>query len=253
MKSLRRRHVLVGALGWGALLGEMTVAPSARADFFGGDLPLLAGILVQSIQQAASLLTMVSQTINEVKMMTTMLQAVGSGSFPALITFINAARSSYDSLTWGVRSMTYRMAQIDSDYQKLFPGDAPPAGSTVAQHAQQYRAWHQEVVASAQIASRQQSNLATLDDHAAKTQAILDESRSADGIVAQLQLVAQMIGITNAQLILINQTLSTTGRVLTDMAAAGASERQLSLSKQDDSRAGYTDKGAPVVVPHTLP
>ena len=35
------------------------------------------------------------------------------------------------------------------------------------------------------------------------------------------------------------------------MAAAGASERQLSLAKSDDARDGYTDKGLPVVVPHT--
>ncbi len=251
MRALCRRRLLVGALG--ALLGETALAPIARADLFGGDLPLLAGILSQSVMQAVSLFNMLSQTINQVKLMMTMLQAVGSGSFPALLQFINTARYTYNSLTWGVRSMTYRMQQIDSEYQQLFPSDVPPAGTSVAQHGQTYRAWNQEVIASAQIASRQQSDLAVLDDHAQKTQAILQQSQNAGGVVAQLQLIAQLIGITNAQLILVNQTLSTTGRVLTDMAAAGTSERQLSLAKGDDARAGYTDKGAPVVVPHTLP
>jgi hypothetical protein len=37
------------------------------------------------------------------------------------------------------------------------------------------------------------------------------------------------------------------------MAAMTASERNLSLGKSDDARAGYTDKGAPNVVPTTLP
>jgi hypothetical protein len=69
----------------------------------------------------------------------------------------------------------------------------------------------------------------------------------------QLQLIAQMIGITNSELLVLNQTLATTGRVLTDMAALSASERQLSLGKSDDVRSGYTDKGLPNAVPSTLP
>jgi hypothetical protein len=40
---------------------------------------------------------------------------------------------------------------------------------------------------------------------------------------------------------------------LTDMSAESASERQLSLGKSDDALQGYTDKGAPVVVPSSLP
>ena len=253
MKLLSRRRALSGALACSVLARQMTLATSARADFWGGDLPLLAAILAQSIIQVSNLASMLTQLINQVNMMTTMLKAVGSGSFPALLNFIAAAHNSYNTLTYGVHSMTYSLARIDAEYKQLFPGDQPAPGTTVAQHKEQYRAWHREVVGASQIAARQQTNLATLDDHAAKTQAILQQSQNADGIVAQLQLITQMIGITNAQLILMNQTLSTTGRVLTDVAASGASERQLSLAKKDDSRAGYTDKGRHVVVPRKLP
>jgi hypothetical protein len=253
MRMLSRRRVLSGGLACSVLGARMTVATSARADLWGGDLPLLAAILAQSIMQVSNLASMLTQIISQVRMMSTMLKAADSGNLQALVSFIAAARSSYNTLTYGVRSMTYSLARIDAEYKQLFPGDQPAPGTTVAQHKEQYRAWHQEVVGAAQIAARQQTNLETLDDHAAKTQVILQQSQAADGIVAQLQLIAQMIGITNAQLILMNQTLSTTGRVLTDAAAAGASERQLSQSKNDDSRDGYTDKGLPVVVPHKLP
>jgi len=253
MRTLTRRRVLSGALACGALAADFTHAAPARADFFGGDLPLLAGILAQAIEEVINLGSMLSQIVNEVQMMTTMLKAVSSGSFPALVAFINTARSSYNTLTSGVRSMTYTLGRIDNEYEKLFPASQPQPGTTVASHRQQYQAWHQEVIGAAQIASRQQTDLETLDKHASQTQSILQQSQAESGIVGQLQLVAQMIGITNAQLILINQTLSTTGRVLTDMAAAGASEHQLSLAKKDDSRAGYTDKGQPVVVPKSLP
>jgi hypothetical protein len=253
MKTITRRRALSAGLGCAALAREVTRAAPARADLFGGDIPILVGILTQSVMEVSNLASMVTQIINQVELMTTMLKAIGSGSFSALVQFINTARNSYTTLTSGVRSMSYTLNRIDSEYQQLFPGDPPPPGSTVAQHTQQYQAWHQEIVGAAQIAARQQTDLATLDAHAQQTQGILQQSQAEDGIVGQLQLLVQMVGITNAQLLLINQTLSTTGRVLTDMAAASASGEQLSLSKKGDHRAGYTDKGAPVVVPHTLP
>ncbi|HXX66965.1 MAG TPA: hypothetical protein VEK07_07285 [Polyangiaceae bacterium] len=48
-------------------------------------------------------------------------------------------------------------------------------------------------------------------------------------------------------------TLATTGRVLTDMAAASASSSQLSQTKKAASLAGYTDRGVAVSVLTRLP
>ena len=253
MKTLTRRRILAATLACAAVTSDLMREDAAHADLFGGDLPLLAGILVQAVMQVSNLASMLTQIINQVRLMTTMLKAIGSGSFPALVQFIGTARSSYNTLTSGVRSMTYSLGRIDSEYQQLFPSSQPAAGTTVAQHAQTYQAWHEEILGAAQVAARQQTDLATLDQHVQQTQSILQQSQSEDGVVGQLQLIAQMIGITNAQLTLINQTLSTTGRVLTDMAAGGASEQQLSLAKKGDHRAGYTDKGPAVPVPTSLP
>jgi hypothetical protein len=253
MKAITRRRILSGALACAALTADLAHDGIARADLVGGDVAILTGILTQSIMQVSNLASMVTQIINEVRMMTTMLKAIGSGSFPALVEFIGAARASYGTLTSGVRSMSYSLARIDGEYQQLFPSDPPPPGTTVAQHTQQVQAWQQEIVGASQIAARQQTDLATLDSHAQQTQAILQQSQVEEGIIGQLQLITQMIGITNAQLVLINQTLSTTGRVLTDMAAASASGEQLSLAKKVDNRAGYTNKGPTVVIPHILP
>jgi P-type conjugative transfer protein TrbJ len=253
MRALARRRLLSGAIGCGALAALGTLAPPAQADLFGGDITILIGILTQAISQASSLTNMVLQIANEIRMMTTMLHQVASGSFPALISFIQNAQSTYNTLTSGVQSMTYRMARIDAEYQKLFPSGAPPPSTTVAQHRSQYLAWNEEVVGAAQIASRQQTTLSTLDSQASQTQKVLQDSKDASGIVEELQLVAQLIGITNSELTLLNQTFATTSRVLTDMAASSASERQLSIGKSDDVRAGYTERGKAVTVPHALP
>jgi hypothetical protein len=195
----------------------------------------------------------VLQTVNQVHMMTTLLQQVGKGSFPALVAFINTARFSFNSLTWGVRSMSYQLARIDSQFNTLFPSGTPTSGTPVAQHRAQYEAWNQEVVGASQVAARQQTSLSNLDAQATQTQSVLQQSQAASGVVEQLQLIAQLIGITNSEITVLNQTLATTSRVLTDMAAMSASERNLSLGKSDDARAGYTDKGSPNVVPTTMP
>jgi P-type conjugative transfer protein TrbJ len=253
MNTLPRRRILSGALA-AAVFAELTSrATPAEADLFGGDVAVLLAILTQSISQALSLTNLVLQTANQVRMMTTLLRQAASGSFPALIALINTARYTFNSLTWGVRSMSYQMNRIDAEYSALFPSGPPPTGTPVAQHRAQYDAWNEEIVGASQVAARQQTSLSNLDSQAAQTQTVLKQAQAGSGVVEELQLIAQMISITNSELVVLNQTLSTTGRVLTDLAAQGASEKQLSLGKGDDARAGYTDKGLPVVVPSTLP
>jgi P-type conjugative transfer protein TrbJ len=253
VNALPRRRILSGALAI-AVFAEITSRESpAQADIFGGDVAVLLAILTQSISQAISLTNLVLQTANQVRMMTTLLRQASSGSFPALIALINTARYTFNNLTWGVRSMSFQMARIDSEYNALFPSGPPPTGTPVAQHMAQYTAWNQEVLGASQVAERQQTSLSNLDSQAAQTQTVLKEAQAGSGVVEELQLIAQMISITNSELLVLNQTLSTTGRVLTDLAAQSASEKQLSLGKSGDARAGYTDKGVPVPVPSTLP
>jgi hypothetical protein len=254
MRTLGRRTILSAALGFSALAREMTGAKTARADFFGGDLPLLAAILANTISMVTQMTSMVTQIAYQVQMLETMIKGLDHASFTSIVSFINTARYTANSLTSGLRSMSYTLARIDGEFTQLFPGDPPPQGTTVAQHRQAYQAWHQEVVGAAQVAARQQTSLEMLETHAQKTQDLLNQSEANGGQVAsQLQVIAQLIGITNTELLVLNQTLATTGRVLTNMAAATASERQLSLTKGDDARANYTDKGPAVVVPRTLP
>jgi P-type conjugative transfer protein TrbJ len=253
MNPLPRRRILSGALAVAVFAELSSREAPAQADLFGGDVAVLLAILTQSISQAISLTNLVLQTANQVRMMTTMLRQAASGSFPALISLINTARYTFNSLTWGVRAMSFQMAHIDAEYSALFPSGPPPTGTPVAQHMAQYTAWNEEVLGASQVAERQQTSLSNLDSQAAQTQTVLKQAQAGSGVVEELQLIAQMISITNSELLVLNQTLSTTGRVLTDLAAQSASEKQLSLGKESDARAGYTDKGVPVPVPSTLP
>ena len=251
MMRLTRRRSLGAALSLAVLATDVARTQPAHADFFGGDLPLLAGILAEAITQVVNLGSMLTQIVMEVNMMKTMLTGLESGSFEGLANFLTTFARSYNQLTSGVNAMSYRMHAIDSEFKQLYPTDTRSVA--FEQHAQYYNNWNQEVLSAAQIASRQQTVIETLDDTATKLKDILDQSRSASGEVAQLQLIVQTLGMMHTQLTSIDQTLATTGRVLSDMAATSASGGQLSLSKKANSLSGYTDKGPAVSVPSRLP
>jgi P-type conjugative transfer protein TrbJ len=252
--KVARRRLIAGAIACSALGSGLTPSTPARADFWGGDLPLLAAILAQTISIVTQTASMVTQLTYQVKMLETMVKNLDHASFLQIVSFINTARYTLNSLTWGVRSMGFTLARIDGEFKQLFAGDKPPPGTTAAEHRQAYQAWHQEVVGSAQVASRQHTSMENLEQHASKTQDLLSKSDAHSGEVAsQLQILCQLIGVTNTELLTLNQTLATTGRVLTSMAAAGSQERLHALARQDDARANYTDKGLPVPVPHDMP
>jgi conjugal transfer/entry exclusion protein len=251
MRRLTRRRSLAVALLTGALGTCAPTTRTAEADLFGGDLPLLAGILAEAVVQVSNLVSIVTQVVEEVNLMKTMVTGLDSGSFSALMGFIQAARTTYGTLTSGIRSMSYSLDRVDREYQALFP--APTQATTVAEHAQYYTQWNQEVLAASQVAAREQTVLETLEDRADKARDLVQQSKDASGELAQLQLVVQMLGILHTELLSIHQTLATTGRVLTDMAAASASSSQLSQTKKQSSLANYTSKGDAVNVPHRLP
>lgn len=253
MRQINRRRALAGALSCSVLALPLTTAESARADFFGGDLPLLAAILGDAITTVAHLATMITQAAYQIQMLETMAKALKHPSFASVMQFIGSARMAFNSLMWGIRSLTYTLNRLDSEFNQLFPSDHP-AHAPVAQHQEQYRQWHQEIVASSQIASRQQTTVSSLDEHAAKMQDLVQQSESQSGAtVAQLQIIVQSLAVIAGELINLNQTLATTGRVLTDVAAAEASGQLLSAQKKDDHRANYTYKGTPNIVPSKLP
>jgi conjugal transfer/entry exclusion protein len=186
-----------------------------------------------------------------VEYMKTELSAVSQGDLMALWAFIQTARMSYNQLTNNVRSMAYTIGAIDADFKRLFPSDT--SGTTFAQHDQYYNSWNTEVLAASQIAARQQTVLSTLDEQANQADTVLRQSQNASGVVAQLQTVVEMLRLMEGQLLTINQSLATATRVLGDVASADASNRQLSRTKKQESLAGYTNRGAPVAVPHRLP
>lgn len=223
----------------------------ARADLWGGDLPLLAGILAEAITEVGNLSSMLTQIVDEAQLMKTMLSGLDAASFSSLTTFLRTAERAAGDLTEGIRSMSYSLRSVDTEFQQIFP--AEPSAASLSERARIAAGWSREILAASQIASRQQAAISMLGDSAAKVQDLTRRSQGAAGERAQLQLIVQMLSILHTQLDTLHQTLATTGRVLTDMGAAAASERQLSRTKKQNSLSNYTSRGDAVRVPSQMP
>ena len=187
--------------------------------------------------------------------MTTMLQAVESGSFAALSRFINTARFTYNTLTAGVQLDELHARADRLRIQVAVSRRTAAAGSTVvAQHREQYgvaRGGRRRRAGGGAAADRRSRRSRTSRTRRSDSRS---SRQAADGEVAQLQLIAQMIGITNSQLTRLNQSLATTGRVLDGHGGGRARPSDSSRSAEERRRAPATrTRARRVAVPDTLP
>lgn len=238
-------------VGAGALALAFLAATPARADLFGGDLPLLSGILAQAIAEVVQLGQMVSSMVEEIRLLETQLHPLDPRSFTELEGWLRGATVDTGALLRQIQSMGYTLSSVNAQYETIYPRDASTIG--FSQYQAMYGAWSGEVLASAQVASRSQTMVSSLEDSTSRAVGILSSSQGASGEVAQLQAIVQMLGVVHTDLSAVVQTLATTGRVLSDAAAGGASERQLSLEKKKRNLANYTNRGALVAVPSGMP
>jgi P-type conjugative transfer protein TrbJ len=246
MRSLTRRNLLLAAT-----LGLVVAEQPAYADLFGGDLPLLTGILAQAITEVSDLGATLQNIQTQVTLMKTELSRLDPTSFATVLNLINDVTYSYSNVVSGVSSIGYTLQAVNASFQSTFPSNL--TGVPLSQFGTLYARWQTEILASARVASRAQSVISDWQDNARNAAAILAESRGAQGAIGELQSVVQMLGVLHNENNSLLQTLATTGRVLSDASAASASERQLSLEKKRRNLANYTFRGAPVPVPKRMP
>jgi P-type conjugative transfer protein TrbJ len=241
-RLLPRRHLLLAALA-GAAAG-LVRPKNARADLFGADVAVLAGILTQAITEVSTLGSMLTTAMSQLELMKTQLSALDPHSFQSLFDLVDDLSLGYDALTSGIQSVGYTLASVNRQFQKEFPSNLSKV--PFAQFDSLYGQWQNEILGASEVAERAQTTIAALANDAASAHAILSRSAGASGEVAQLQSVVQMLALMQSQNGTLVQTLATTGRVMTSTAAAGASERQLSREKKKRNLANYTSRGAPV-------
>ncbi len=246
MRSITRRSLLVAAT-----LGLVAVEAPASADLFGGDDIILSGILAQAISEVSDLAETLQNIEAQVQMMKTELSRLDPTSFASILNLVNDVTYSYNTVVSGVSSIGYTLKAVNASFQSTFPSNV--TGVPLSKFNTLYAQWQSEVLASARVASRAQSVISDWQQNARDAAAVLAQSQNAQGTIGQLQSVVQMLGVLHNENNGLLQTLATTGRVLSNASAAGASEHQLSLEKKRRNLANYTFRGPPVTVPKRMP
>jgi conjugal transfer/entry exclusion protein len=247
MRATRR------SLLFAALVTPAVLAPprDARADFFGGDLPLLSGILAQAIATVTNLVNMLSAIRNQIAQMEQLLSHLSLSSFSDVMRTIRSSQLAYNILAGDVRSIEYTIEGVNRRYHQIFPSDVktqkPADMRTTA------AGWHQETLDAALVAQRSQTTLSTIQANTDQANTILQNSSGANAVVAQLQAANQMLGIISSQMNSLISVLDTTGRITADMAATNASQNVVSIEKKGRNLDNYTDRGTPATVLPKLP
>lgn len=240
----RRSFALAGLLS--ALLFPAT--KPAHADLYGADIPILTGILTEAVTTVSNLVSMLAVLKEQLAATNEMLSKLDPASFEAMTGLVRSNEMSFDQLTQGVSSIGYTLGGVNSQFKSVYKRDF--STTPFSAFDSNYARWHDEVLASSEIAARSQSALATLDKNTEAASAILRSSSKSEGVVGQLQAVNQMLGVIQSQNNTLIQTLSTTGRVLAAAAGSQASEAHLAREKKKRNLSNYRERGD-VVPPMT--
>lgn len=238
-RSILRKPTVLMALLVG--LAVSTPVNDAKADLFGGDIPILAGILTQSIQTVLNLVQQLNALKTQITMMKTMLSRLDVSSFSNVMQTIRSSELAYNVLAGDVRSIEYTVNGVNRQFQKIFPSDVSTAKP--AEMRATAAGWHSETLGASLVAQRSQSTLSTISNNTDQATAILSRSAGAEGEIAQLQAINQMLGVISSQINSVISVLDTTGRVTADMAGTAASGQVVSIEKKRRNVDNYTDRG----------
>lgn len=155
-------------------------------------------------------------------------------------------------ITQNVRTIGYRIETVSRQFEALFPDEEAVQNTDPADLANVTRDWDEEIHQSALAASRAQSVLSRIERNTAWAEESLQQSQLATredrgSLVAKLQAMLHLIGVVNSDLNALATTLAATERVNTGIAAAAASESELSLLRRRNFVSRYARE------PSTIP
>lgn len=243
----------------GAVVALSLQTPArARAQILGFDSAVLSAILAEEIAQVAQLVQTVVSLETQIRQLTTMIQQGDTmlAAFRSPEDLLTALRYSQrvlrkrDGIEKNVRLLHFKLDAIDQDRLEVFPELGPVATADIPQKA---RTWNAALKESSAIAMRAQTNVATLQERLDASDALQGHSAQAPGIVGQLQLVVQQLGLIHTALGSIEANLAYGQRVTATMAGVQAAEQERHEEEGRRMMLNYTDRGPPPRVLTELP
>lgn len=138
-----------------------------------------------------------------------------------------------------VESMGYTLDRVNQRFQRLFPSEQAARNMRPRDFRANSREMNREIHESALVAARAQTTLRTIEQNNVEARNIISRSESNGSQVAQLQSALQMLALIHQNLVSITQTISTAGRVSSNIAARDVTDRRVERERQVRLLRGY--------------
>ena len=216
--------------------------------------------LLQAVQDAinqgtqiANQATQIQNQIQLIQNQVRSLQTLGSDNFNQLDNNFNQQLFELQSVLSAAQKLGFSLNGVQSQFDALFPAGSDWESIDAAQFKDFYKDWNESISEAAKVAIQAQSNIDQIQRHNATAQSILSSVQGADGKVRQLQANNQLLSVMSQQMSGLNQSMATSGRVAATMAAKSAAQEESERMASERARLNYTNMGAPVAVPSSLP
>ena len=204
-------------------------------------LPVVDGAgIAQIAAQAVEVWTQLQSMEAQVRSLRAAALQLDPRSYQSVRNLLAVNDVNYESLIRDVRSMGYSFERVNTRFRQLFPDDQAVKNMRPDQLAATSREMNQEIHASALVAARSQTTLRSIEQNNSEAQNILNRSAGNGSQVAQLQSAIQMLGLIHQTLVGINQTMSASGRVTSNVAVRAATERRMERERSDRMLRGFS-------------
>ena len=239
-----------------AIVGTTIYPNTAKASLFGEENVSLLAILAQLVQQVQNAIKTVEgvfQTVDQVTqvanqgsiMLHRITQIDSLHDVLGVLSWARSAISTLQRLDRDITKLGYQFDRIDTQFREVFPTEESLESVPSADFPKRAKSWNTALRESSMVAMRAQTSVESLQERADAQKRILDESKAADGVVAQLQAVVSGLALLHADLGAIETNLAAGLRVTSVMAGGQASQQAMVEEDHRRMMDGYTDEEAP--------
>jgi len=250
-RHVRPRHarVLTSAT-FGLVVVLLCEQPSAvRASIFGEESAILSAILGENIVQVASMAETVANLYTQIRQLesiydqgTTLLQTLKKPQdVLKLLQFAKSLLAQGGQIERNVRLLHYKLTAIEEDRKKVFPELADVPAEEFKSKA---RTWNAALQESSMVAMRAQTSVDSLQARLDYVHGLLDDSESAKGVVAQLQIANKMLGLLHADLAALEANLAYGQRVTATWGAVQSAEYDRATEEGQRMLDNYKSRGS---------
>ena len=240
-----------------ATVAAALVAPArAKADLFGGDIPVLLAQLEQQFQMVSHAISTVQNLVRTVEELQTvvsnsktLLEHAGDNGIKGIL---NAAQGSVSML----RGVVGDLKRVNSDitwWQRQLDTSKTLTPQNASALSRQRHEWNMKTLESASTALEAFKTVDDSYEDLEQSQDIVKAQRNTSGVVGQLQLMGRQNYYTQKSLLQLATTQALGMQVLTNAEASRAFDKEVRHKNTENLLKDYSKPGTPDEVMTELP